>query len=503
MKKFLILTCIILIHNLLFSQIFNCGDTLTDVRDGKEYQTVLIGEQCWMSENLNIGTMTIQNGSNNQIDNSVIEKYCYNNNEAECDEYGGLYQWHEMMDYQTQESSQGICPDGWHLPSDQEIMQMEIYLGMSESDAQETGFERGTTEGTQLKVGGGTGFDALFGGIWYQDFGFVYNEDYSSPNGYYYSYFWSTSPGTYNDTYMYRNVNTQFETITRWQTDWNFGYQVRCLADEFISSYHFEYNGKNYEIVKDFKSWEDAAADAVSKGGYLIEINDLEEQNAIYDTIVNGAQIADDYVTVNNGGGIAYVWLGATDKNTEGTWLWDGNDDAEGLNFWTGQGQNGTGNGQVVDELYNNWGGASSGEVNEPDNYGSGQDACAIALAGWPAGTTMLGIASEWNDIIKSTELYYVIEYDNDNSIKSIKKNKFEIFPNPANRNVTVKGNNIENVKYIRLISITGSKLYNIDNKKKCNELEIDVSYLTSGIYFLSLYNKNNILIQSEKLIIK
>ncbi len=68
-----------------------CGDPLIDARDAHSYTTVKIGTQCWMAENLNIGTMV--NGSSDQLNNSTIEKYCYSNNTAYCDVYGGLYQW--------------------------------------------------------------------------------------------------------------------------------------------------------------------------------------------------------------------------------------------------------------------------------------------------------------------------------------------------------------------------------------------------------------------------
>ena len=83
-------------------QSFTCGEALVDTRDGQSYTTVQIGTQCWMAENLNIGTMT--NGSNNQADNGTIEKYCYNDSTANCDTYGGLYQWKEMMQYVTSAS---------------------------------------------------------------------------------------------------------------------------------------------------------------------------------------------------------------------------------------------------------------------------------------------------------------------------------------------------------------------------------------------------------------
>lgn len=53
-------------------------------------------------------------------DNDTIEKYCYGNNLANCDNYGGLYKWNEMMQYTTQQGAQGICPPGWHIPEDEE-----------------------------------------------------------------------------------------------------------------------------------------------------------------------------------------------------------------------------------------------------------------------------------------------------------------------------------------------------------------------------------------------
>ena len=70
---------------------FACGSTFTDVRDCKSYATVQIGSQCWMAENINIGTMTA--GANEQGTScDTIQKYCYSNNEGNCDTYGGLYQ---------------------------------------------------------------------------------------------------------------------------------------------------------------------------------------------------------------------------------------------------------------------------------------------------------------------------------------------------------------------------------------------------------------------------
>lgn len=65
-------------------------DSITDSRDGQIYNIVKIGNQWWMAENLNYGTMV--DGSIYQSDDGTVEKYCYSNNETNCDNYGGLYQ---------------------------------------------------------------------------------------------------------------------------------------------------------------------------------------------------------------------------------------------------------------------------------------------------------------------------------------------------------------------------------------------------------------------------
>lgn len=93
---------------------------------GKTYSTVLIGTKCWMAENLNIGTML--NANVNSSNDSVIEKYCYGNDPVNCDYYGGLYQWDEMMQYDTMPGGQGICPTGWHIPTDKEWKLLEGFV---------------------------------------------------------------------------------------------------------------------------------------------------------------------------------------------------------------------------------------------------------------------------------------------------------------------------------------------------------------------------------------
>jgi uncharacterized protein (TIGR02145 family) len=105
----------------------------TDPRNGRSYYYIkIIGKKSSgrkdsvtiMAENLNIGEMVL--GKNDQNDDTKIERYCYNNDTTKCDEFGGLYQWAEMMQLPSrcntescsdliQENHQGICPDGWRL----------------------------------------------------------------------------------------------------------------------------------------------------------------------------------------------------------------------------------------------------------------------------------------------------------------------------------------------------------------------------------------------------
>ena len=155
-----------------------CGEPFVDYRDNRAYNTVQIGDQCWMAQNLNVGIRI--NSYVEQTANSVIEKYCYNNDVSNCEIYGGLYLWDEMMNYSESSnnnpsSREGICPEGWHVPSDAEWCQMEIYLDPTVVCEQVT-TSHGTDIGNKLKESGmahwefdsgatnSSGFTALPGG---------------------------------------------------------------------------------------------------------------------------------------------------------------------------------------------------------------------------------------------------------------------------------------------------------------------------------------------------
>ena len=250
------------------------------------------------------------------------------------------------------------------------------------------------------------------------------------------------------------------------------------------------------------KTWVAATICAVQRGGYLVEINDQNEQNAVYNAIISGAGVSSTYTTVADGGGVAYVWIGGTDKFSEGTWNWDGNNDGTGINFWNGQGNAGTGGGSAVSGMFINWGGKSTGTPNEPDNYNNNQNGAAIGLAGWPSGSGALGIAGEWNDIALSNTLYYVIEYNstgiNENNIN---KTDIIIYPNPATTTLNVEANLQEqSLNSITLYNLLGSEVYN-KSFNKTNKTNLNLGDITSGIYFINIELDNGILYKRKILI--
>jgi len=129
--------------------VFFCGGSMKDVRDGKQYQTIQIGAQCWMAENLNFGSMIP--GSVVQRDNCVPEKYCYNDNAGKCGPQT-YYQWDELMSYTNVTGTQGICPPGWHVPR-------EVEWNILFNNFIDNGFA-----GSALKSTGYSGFNALVSG---------------------------------------------------------------------------------------------------------------------------------------------------------------------------------------------------------------------------------------------------------------------------------------------------------------------------------------------------
>jgi len=211
---------------------WECSVDFLDTRDNQIYKTVLIAPQCWMAENLNIGIM-IPGGYGSSND-GILEKYCYGNDTNNCVIYGGLYRWNEMMEYSIMEGAQGICPDGWHIPTDMEWSGVSHFLDQT-VNYNLTGWI-GTDVGTKMKSttgwesgGNGTnasGFTALPGGWGHQ--GGAFTGLTAS------AFFWSSStvvPGAANMAW-WRLLDYNRDNIYRVSLNSsNLSYSVRCLMD--------------------------------------------------------------------------------------------------------------------------------------------------------------------------------------------------------------------------------------------------------------------------------
>ena len=210
------------------------GSTFTDPRDGQVYNIVTIGSQIWFAESLNIGTRI--NGIQNQTNNQTIEKYCYDDNESNCNTYGGLYQWDEMMQYTTAQGSQGICPTGWHIPTHEEWKILEgtvdSQYGVGSPEWNNGGW-RGLDAGKKLKST--TGWNSNGNGT--NDFGFTaLPGGWTDPTIGFHSLGIANSLWTSNETSDYeammRGLLDTRNTICRYiNLQKTTGFSVRCIKD--------------------------------------------------------------------------------------------------------------------------------------------------------------------------------------------------------------------------------------------------------------------------------
>jgi uncharacterized protein (TIGR02145 family) len=222
-----------------------CGNSLSLPFDGYTYDLVAIGDQCWIAENLRTehytnGDAIPANLSDSEWGSTTSGAVAVYGEDTGCgdwspdgdacdpawslNEYGRLYNWYAVGD------ERGLCPTGWHVPTDGEWMTLEMELGMSESDANSDGW-RGTDQGTQMKTtygwyGGGngtnsSGFSGLPGG-------------YRGSNGYFYmagsyGYWWSSS--TSGSAAPCRGLVYDHPDVSRGNYNLRGGFSVRCLKD--------------------------------------------------------------------------------------------------------------------------------------------------------------------------------------------------------------------------------------------------------------------------------
>jgi uncharacterized protein (TIGR02145 family) len=201
-----------------------CSGTPTVLYSGKTYNTVQIGTQCWLKENLDVGVMI--DSLEDPTNNDTIEKYCYHNDPNNCVTYGGLYQWDETMQYSTTSGTQGICPSGWHLPTTSEFQTLKTEVGGDGNALKAVGQGGGTNE---------SGFSALLAGF-RGSFGYYYSTsgiyaDYFCSLGVY-TKFWSSAAETIPTNAYHLSLGSLIPgSIQLTTADKGYGFSVRCVKD--------------------------------------------------------------------------------------------------------------------------------------------------------------------------------------------------------------------------------------------------------------------------------
>ena len=201
--------------------------TVTDI-EGNVYETVLIGDQLWMQENLKVTHYQngdeIPTGLDNDAWGSTEEGAysIYNDDPANAEIYGNLYNWYTVDD------DRGICPEGWHIPSDDEWTVLTDYLGgtsVAGGKMKEAGLEHWNYYSDQIssEATNESGFTGLPAG--YRS---------SSSGGYYdmgfFGYFWSSTEYTSVGVW-FRWLGFHTSGVGQIVDNKQFGFSIRCLRD--------------------------------------------------------------------------------------------------------------------------------------------------------------------------------------------------------------------------------------------------------------------------------
>ncbi|MCQ2276124.1 MAG: fibrobacter succinogenes major paralogous domain-containing protein [Bacteroidales bacterium] len=216
---------------------FTCGTSTVSDHEGNVYNTVKIGTQCWMAQNLRTSTNAAGAGNIYTPTASEVPGYDVNT-------YGRLYDWAAVMQGASSSDAvpsgvQGICPTGWHVPSDAEWTQLTTYV-KSKSEYQcdgadnianalsaAIGWSYNTSEGCYAGSISSTinltGFSAVPAGLYN-----VRSLDFSHS-----AFFWSTTESDSNNAY-YRNLSSNDAEVSRWDFSKDYGHSVRCLRDASI-----------------------------------------------------------------------------------------------------------------------------------------------------------------------------------------------------------------------------------------------------------------------------
>ena len=203
------------------NQVGECGE-VTDI-DGNTYETILIGDQCWMAENLKVTHYRNGDQIENVTDNSQWENlstgaYCYYDNDpANADTYGVLYNWYAVDDFR------GLAPEGWHVPTDAELTELTNYLGSNAGSKLAGGYDLWNDGALRNNSEFDTsGFSFLPGGYRYRSGTFGRMGNYGT--------FWSSTEN-YSSNAWYRHLNYNGTAVGRDTSSKQLGFSVRCLRD--------------------------------------------------------------------------------------------------------------------------------------------------------------------------------------------------------------------------------------------------------------------------------
>jgi uncharacterized protein (TIGR02145 family) len=161
-----------------------------------------------MAANLNYGNRVPS--TDHQRDNCSPEKYCYNDLTANCEQRGANYQWDEIMQYRETPGVQGICPPGWHIPSETDWNTLFAY------------YINNAFAASPLKYSGYSGYNALLSGTRFLNKTWNYLD--------FATYFWSSTPYSSLKAWAHA-MNDYYPSVSAYPSSRSNAYSVRCVKD--------------------------------------------------------------------------------------------------------------------------------------------------------------------------------------------------------------------------------------------------------------------------------
>jgi uncharacterized protein (TIGR02145 family) len=433
-----------------------CGSEFTDDRDGQIYNTVKIGNQCWMAENLNIGVRI--DGIQNMSDNSFIEKYCYDDDSVNCETFGGLYQWNEMMQYNTPAGVQGICPDGWHLPSHFEWTTLERQVCTGENcntnfpfDYSTSGW-RGTNEGFELMLSGTSGFEGLYAGLRSWDEGLFLNKGENA-------YFWTSTINPYFPEHSwFRKFHNNFSQSYRNGANRNYGLSVRCIKDEISETFEKSIsvlNDKNSTLAKNSKN--------IIQKTYYYEFDGGNPADPVFTIYIDGLEIGDEVAAFDGD-----ILIGSIKINSQNIF------DNDLPVFSTINSRKGYVPGNPI--ILKVWNKAENKEYILKDYTFSNP----------------YGDAWTENVFPNKDGEYSLLHFSTTGISDENVINDISIYPNPTSGIITI-GNlaGFQSLTGLEITDITGKIVFQLSINHQQSSIELDLSELKNGVYFINLSGKD------------